>query len=122
VPEIPTESRTTGNVRAEKKAKQYLVSLGCGFHECASAVRETIATDLIGDRFFLKSFDLIRLPHQHQSPLTSISADQLSKATLVEVKSSSRNIPVGLGGYYFSVQQREIDLAEKLRERLVFVL
>lgn len=115
------ESRTTTNVRSERKAKEYLVGLGGGFHECTNEVRQTIVSDLIGDRKFFKSFDMLLLPIQLASPLAAISSEQLSKATLVEVKSSSRDIPVGLSGYYFSVQQREIDLAEKLAGRLVFV-
>jgi|GEM_PF-2724714 len=115
------ESRTTSNVRSEKKAKEYLVGLGVGFHECTNEVRQTIVSDIIGDRIFLKSFDMVLLRAQFASPLSAISAEQLSEAKLVEVKSSSRDIPVGLSGYYFSVQQREIDLAGKLADRLVFV-
>ncbi|MHA1251549.1 MAG: hypothetical protein ACTSRP_16275 [Candidatus Helarchaeota archaeon] len=114
------KSRTVDNIRTEKLAKAYLVNLNNGFHEVTKEIRLQIAEILIKDPKLKNSYDLIMLNEQKDSPIRYLSKNDLKNLKLIEVKSSTRNIPESLQGYYFSIQQREIDLAEKLPDRMIF--
>jgi hypothetical protein len=113
-------SRTIKNIRTEKRAKEYLVKLNEGFHEITKKARKQILSSLLEVSEFKACFDLVKLKHQRESPIETLSNKELNELELVEIKSSDRNLPLGLKGYYFSIQQREIDLVEKMPERIMF--
>lgn len=114
-------SRSDTNAFTEVEARHYLVRLGKGFHVPALKLRKELLTQLIENPDLIRSYDLIKLNEQRESPLELITPIELEQLKLVEVKSSNRNLNPDLRNYYFSVQEREIQLAKMMGNRFVFV-
>jgi hypothetical protein len=98
-------------------ARQYLVSLGQGFHEVNSS-----AKDQIRKHFNIQPgcYDLIRLAVQRESPLKVLTDGELQEIKLVEVKSTRRMLEPDFRGYFFSLQYAEQLVAQKLGDRYQF--
>ena len=104
------------------KARRYLVNLRKGFHEITSKVKKQILNEY---HIPPGTFDMIKLLKQISTrPLNRLDEKYLKKLTLVEVKSSDRDIDSTLSGLFFSYTYSEQLAAQALgkRYKIVFVV
>jgi hypothetical protein len=104
------------------KARKYLVNLRKGFHEITPKVKKQILNEY---HILPGTFDMIKLPRQiSMRPLNRLDEHILKKSTLIEVKSSDRNIDPSLRGLFFSYTCSEQLAAQALgkRYKIVFVV
>jgi len=107
-------------MRTEKQAIEYLRKLN--FYSCTLIQKKKILELLGIDQKYKNSFDMVKFDSdQCFTEASEIDEKLVSKMTLVEVKSSSRNLAVTLEGYYFSLQEREEELASNIKVKMIFV-
>lgn len=113
-------NRTKENMRTENKAIEYLRNLH--FYSCTLKQKKKILELLGIDQKYKNSFDMVKFkPDQYFDETSLINESLVKRMTLVEVKSSSRNLAKNLEGYYFSLQEREEELARNEKVKMIFV-
>lgn len=104
------------------KARKYLIDLNKGYHEVSSYAKRQIK-NYIQSRHPIPvgSFDMIKLKKQKQkTPIRRLSDKELNELTLIEIKSSDRNLNENLDGYFFGYSYSEQLVAQALGNRYQF--
>ena len=108
---------TKKNNQTEKEAINYILSENKGFYLPDLEQRKLILQSFNLDNKFSRAFDLIYVEDK-----TKLNWDKidLNEVTLIELKTTKKELTNNPHGFFFGATQNEFDLAEKLGNRYKF--
>lgn len=112
-------SITFSNNSTEKEALDFLVSTDKQFLLPTKEGRKEILRLLNIEHRYSRAFDLVIWPG-HTNIEENITADDISKLVLVELKTTKKFLPNFPKGFFFGATQNEFDLAKALGNHYKF--
>ncbi|HMO77887.1 MAG TPA: DUF3883 domain-containing protein [Candidatus Paceibacterota bacterium] len=110
---------TLSNNKTEKEAIDYLLSVDRRFLLPTMEGRKQIVEAMGFDKKYSRTFDLFMLSGRTNCE-QEITVDDLSKITLIELKTTQKYLPNNPKGFFFGVTQNEFDLATQLGDQYRF--
>lgn len=110
---------TLSNNATEKAAVDYLLGTDRHFWVPLPASRKHILRELGLDARFSRAFDMVLVDGEVGSESELLVAD-VSRITLVELKTTRKRLPEMPKGFFFGATQNEFELAEALGDRFRF--
>ena len=110
---------TTSNNASEKEAIQFLLHSDKDFIQPDKEGRKAIMKILGMDKRYSRAFDLV-LIKGHTNLESVHEIEDPKQVTLVELKTTKKNLPHNPKGFFFGATQNEFDLAETLGSQFLF--
>lgn len=110
---------TTKNNKTEKEGLDFILESDPNYFVPDSDGRKH-TLDLLGvDQRFSRAFDLIHV-EQYKQQENILEIQDLSRITLIELKTTKKPLPNLPKGFFFGATQNEFDLAEQLGNQYKF--
>jgi hypothetical protein len=120
IPPLRTEL-LSGSATA-KRALAILVEKGSGFIIPSSAQRKNLVVAFAKNDMIIygKAFDCVRLNGEANLDSIENIESHLDLITIIEIKSTRKQVPIDFAGHFFSLSSAEMLVAQSLRDRFKF--
>jgi len=110
---------TVDNNRTEKEAFEYVLAADPHFINVTKESRRLVLEALGLDRKYARAFDLI-YSKKHTNKEQTVEFSDVADITLIELKTTKKNLPNFPKGFFFGATANEFELALKLGEKFKF--
>lgn len=110
---------TISNNKSEKEAIDYLLQSNESFIQLDNANRKILMEFLGIESRFSRAFDLIQIKG-HSSVEKAINLSDKSSITLIELKTTKKELPNNPKGFFFGATKNEFDLAKRMGDQYKF--